>query len=188
MPLPLPLLLASSQKSLMCLRTLCRIWGEMGSLLSSLSKMRHRMRSLSLLQLHLFPQRICRLLSLKSSRRTMHLLPSLVPQSLELPECARRRDCLPLAPALAHTFLRVPTGSCLEHSASHPLLHLQKILLHLQLQIHLLSRLLSPSLLLHHCSLLWRPWTTTMTLRMTTQSAMSLLTCRRRKQLRSSAD
>ena len=59
MPLPLPLLLATSQKSLMCLHTLCRIWGEMGSLLSSLSKMRHRMRSLSLLhhllQLHLFP-------------------------------------------------------------------------------------------------------------------------------------
>ena len=76
----------------------------------------------------------------------MHLLPSLVPQSLELPECARRRDCLLLAPALAHTFLRVPTGSCLEHSVSHPLLHLQKILLHLQLQSHLLSRLLSPCL------------------------------------------
>ena len=59
MPLPLPLLLATSQKSLMCLRTLCHIWGEMGSLLSSLRKMHHRMRSLSLLHhllsIHLFP-------------------------------------------------------------------------------------------------------------------------------------
>ena len=54
-PLPLPSRSTTLLISLMCLRTLCRIWGEMGSLLSSLSKMRHRMRPLSLLHLHLFP-------------------------------------------------------------------------------------------------------------------------------------
>ena len=99
----------------------------------------------------------------------MHLCPRLVPQSLELPECARRRDCLQLAPALAHTCLRVPTGSYLEQSALHPLLHLQKLLLHPQLQNHLLSRLLSPCLRLQRRRLLWRLWTMTMTLRTTTQ-------------------